>query len=310
MNLHDIVKRRDRNLVVEKGSVEPAYKAGAEGFIGGKLAPNTRLRILNVPKLTSLRLGSPLGWQVIEGEARIEVGKDEIVASTETGATIRSGNFWTSRGELLPFAIGTGIEVGPGNNPHVKPSDTVDVRYLEDVDKDAWLARYHLPQGKESDELWNNYLVGDARDLDVAADASLDFIYSSHVFEHLMNPLGTLANWSRKLKPGGSVLAIVPDSRYCFDLRQQPSSLAEIEHEFTEAQWSPTRAKYQKWCAETEVNGDPDILFSRNYSIHFHYYTPEVFAQLAHKAVDLGLFESFELFTDPNAKDFGVRLKR
>ena len=310
MNLHDIVKRRDRNLVVEQGSVEPAHKAGDGGFIGGKLAPNTRLKLVNARKFTALRLGAPLGWDVIEGDAQIEVSDDEIVASTENGATIRSGGFWTSRGELLPFAVGTGIEVGPGNNPHVKPSDKVAVSYLEDVEKDAWLARYHLPQGQESDELWKNYLVGDARDLEVAGDASLDFIYSSHVFEHLMNPLGTLANWSRKLKPGGSVLAIVPDCRYCFDLRQEPSTLAEIEQEFTDSQWSPTRAKYEKWCLETEVSGDPDKLFNRNYSIHFHYYTPDVFAQLARKAIELGLFAGFQLWTDPNAKDFGVRLIR
>ena len=310
MNFHDIVKRRDRSLIVEQGSVEPAHRAGVDGFIGGKLAPNTRLKLVDVPRFTALRLGAPLGWEVIEGEAQIEVGENEIVASTEKGATIRSGNFWYSREPVLPFAVGDGIEVGPGDNPNIKPSDKVRVRYLEDVDKDAWLARYHLSPGKESDELWQNYLVGDARDLDVAEDASLDFIYSSHVFEHLMNPLGTLANWSRKLKPGGSVLAIVPDCRYCFDLRQEPSSLEEIEREFDENQWDPTPAKYEKWCSGTEVNADPDTLFRRNYSIHFHYYTPEVFAHLAQKAIHLGLFSSVQLWTDPNAKDFAVRLCR
>lgn len=42
------------------------------------------------------------------------------------------------------------------------------------------------------------------------ADSSQDFIIHSHVWEHLPNPLGGLAEWVRVVKPGGYIYAIVP----------------------------------------------------------------------------------------------------
>ncbi len=308
MNLHDIVKRKDKIMVVEAGSVEPAQRSGAEGYLGARVGPQTLVRFVDVRRYTALKLGAPLGWRVIEGDADIQVGPEEIVVRSDGGAVIRSGGPWKPRSWILPYAVGEGLEVGPGQNPQVKPSAKTRVRYLEDVGKDEWLARYHLQASPEIDTLWENYVVGDAQTLDSVNETSLDFIYSSHVFEHLMNPLGVLSSWSTRLKREGSVLAVVPDCRYCFDLRQEPSTLDEIEREFAESKWSPGRDKYEKWCAGTAVGTDPESLIRRHYPIHLHYYTPSVFGQLAGKAVELGLFTHFAMWAEPNAKDFAIRL--
>lgn len=308
MNLYDIVKRMDAAMVIETGTVEPAFRSGPAGYIGARVGPQTRLEFGDLASFTALRSGAPLGWQVIEGEAEIVVGPQSIVVESATGAVIRSGAFFESRLHILPFTTGDGVEIGPGRNPHVKSSAATRVRYLENVSQEEWLARYHLEPSPASDAIWEHYLVGDAQTLAGIDEGTLDFIYSSHVFEHLMNPLGVLANWSARLKPGGSVLAVVPDSRYCFDLRQEPSTLAEMERERIEEQWTPPRAKYEKWCAGTMIGQQPESYIQRNYPIHLHYYTPDIFAQLAARAMGLGMFRHFELWCEPNAKDFAIRL--
>jgi SAM-dependent methyltransferase len=46
--------------------------------------------------------------------------------------------------------------------------------------------------------------------LDEVADASLDFIYSSNVLEHIEDDVAALADLRRKLRPGGRLLLYVP----------------------------------------------------------------------------------------------------
>jgi SAM-dependent methyltransferase len=52
---------------------------------------------------------------------------------------------------------------------------------------------------------------GDAQLLDNVADASFDFLYSSHCLEHLRDPAEALGNWLRVVKPGGHLVVQVPD---------------------------------------------------------------------------------------------------
>lgn len=51
---------------------------------------------------------------------------------------------------------------------------------------------------------------GDAHDLETIADASLDWLFSSHCLEHLEDPERALRNWLRVVKVGGSLLIAVP----------------------------------------------------------------------------------------------------
>ncbi|MDO8542002.1 MAG: class I SAM-dependent methyltransferase [Opitutaceae bacterium] len=48
-------------------------------------------------------------------------------------------------------------------------------------------------------------------------DDTLDYLCSSHVLEHLPNPLGAIWEWHRVLRPGGWLYLVVPDKRYTFD---------------------------------------------------------------------------------------------
>jgi SAM-dependent methyltransferase len=52
---------------------------------------------------------------------------------------------------------------------------------------------------------------GDAQTLENVADATFDFLYSSHCLEHLRDPAEALHNWIRVVKPGGHLVVAVPD---------------------------------------------------------------------------------------------------
>lgn len=225
---------------------------------------------------------------------------------------IASGSAFDPRAALKDLLHGTGVEVGPGANPIVKPSPDLDVRYVETMPADEWLRTYDktrepTPQDRA---LWDRYIIGDAQRIDCCEDGSLDFIFSNHVFEHLMNPLGVLANWSRKLKPDGVIVGVVPDCRYCFDLRQPPSTVAEWLAERDGDVWSLTRAKFEKWCRFTAPYNTVESLIARNYSVHVHYYTPLKFRELIDQGIADGLLGRAFYNTSPNNKDFGFALWR
>lgn len=55
----------------------------------------------------------------------------------------------------------------------------------------------------------------DGRTLDGIESDSIDYIVSTHVFEHIdQDPLKTLLRWSEVLKPGGIILIIMPDMAF------------------------------------------------------------------------------------------------
>lgn len=83
---------------------------------------------------------------------------------------------------------------------------------------------------------------GDAQFLASEADASYDFVHSSHCLEHLVDPRVGLANWFRVVRPGGHLVVTVPDE----DLFEQgvfPSTYnKDHKHTFTiwkTGSWSP-----------------------------------------------------------------------
>lgn len=213
--------------------------------------------------------------------------------------------------KLQPFIHGSGVEVGPGSNPFVVPSTTVDVRYIESKSIDEWRQLYDRHQQKtDNPNLWEQYICDDAHTLRSIDDKSLDFIFSSHVFEHLMNPLQVLKNWLNKLKSGGVLLGVIPDCRFTFDARQCESQMSEILQESDISNYDITPAKYIKWCTYTAPYNTPEDLIARGYSVHVHYYTPTNFTLLAKELVAQGLISRYELNTSPNNKDFGFVLVR
>lgn len=82
---------------------------------------------------------------------------------------------------------------------------------------------------------------GDAELLATVADASFDFVHSSHCLEHMRNVAVALDNWLRVLKPGGHLVCLVPDEDL-YEQGQFPSVFnGDHKHTFTihkTASWS------------------------------------------------------------------------
>lgn len=114
--------------------------------------------------------------------------------------------------EVRALLRGDGLDVGCGDDP-----------VLPGVD------RFDKPDG-------------DANRLSAHVRKRYDFIFASHVLEHLDEPLASLRDWLTLLRPGGHLIVVVPDE----DLYEQgvfPSVFNDDhKHTFTlskAASWSP-----------------------------------------------------------------------
>jgi SAM-dependent methyltransferase len=65
-----------------------------------------------------------------------------------------------------------------------------------------------------------------------AADASYDFVLSSHMLEHSANPIRVLAEWRRLLKPAACLLLVLPEGGKTFDRRRPVTTLAHLIDDF------------------------------------------------------------------------------
>ncbi len=126
------------------------------------------------------------------------------------------------------------LEVG-GPSPVFAASGLLPAyRVLDGVDGLQWSASTawhtldpdapYVPDGSPSGTL---RIVDDA-DLTAVEDARYDVVMSSHVVEHLANPLRTLQAWRRITKPGGHLLIVAPHMAGTFDHRRDVTSLEHL----------------------------------------------------------------------------------
>lgn len=87
---------------------------------------------------------------------------------------------------------------------------------------------------------------GDAQFMTGVADASFDFVHSSHCLEHMRDPAEALGNWLRILKPGGHLIITVPDE----DLYEQGEFPSAFNRDH---KWTFTVYKTQSW-SDKSVN--------------------------------------------------------
>lgn len=97
------------------------------------------------------------------------------------------------------YCGGNGIDVGYGGDPVVVGCDVWDIEH------------------------------GDAQYVETLGDEVYDFVYSSHLLEHLVNPDVALGNWWRVLKPGGHLILYVPD-RELYEKKKTLPSRFSLDH--------------------------------------------------------------------------------
>jgi len=153
--------------------------------------------------------------------------------------------------------------------------------------------RYVLPDGTDKGAL----RILDAGDLHAIADSSYDAVLSSHVVEHLANPLRALAEWRRVVRPGGHLLMVAPHMEGTFDHRRPVTALEHLvederqgtgEDDLTHLQETLALHDFARDVVEaaTQAAWWRDNLTHR--AMHHHTFTtPSLLAMLDHAGLQL-----------------------
>lgn len=159
-------------------------------------------------------------------------------------------------------------------------------------------------------------IIDNGETLATIPSASQDFVIASHFIEHTQDPIGSLENWLRVLKPGGIAFIIVPHKAHTFDKDRPTTSLAHLQRDHSEGpQWS-RRAHFEEWVRlvnrlnESEVDAFVEKIMAMDYSIHFHVWTELEFLEMLHYCFqELKFPGSLEMFRK-NEMEFIVILRK
>jgi GT2 family glycosyltransferase/glycosyltransferase involved in cell wall biosynthesis len=196
------------------------------------------------------------------------------------------------------FLSGNGLEIGALQKPLQVPAK-VKVKYVDRLSKDKLYE--HYPELRQFDLVDVDY-IDDGERLMTFADNSQDFIIANHFFEHCEDPLGTLKNFARVVKPGGVIFMAVPDQRFTFDKNRQITTLEHVVCDYTEGpEWS-RNTHFWEWVQLVEPNLGRTYsnlsqqearvaeLMAQGYSIHFHCWRSDDLAKMLYYGTDkLGL---------------------
>ncbi len=187
-------------------------------------------------------------------------------------------NIDDAKARMLDQIVGAGIEIGAYRNP--LPVRNGTVRYV-DLFTPEQAARM-FPESDDRDGVVTPDIIAPADDLGVLEDKTLDFVLTSHVLEHLPDPIKALKEWHRTLKPGGMMLLILPDKRNTFDLPRPYTPLTHLIQDHQEDAESDSRKArdrehFREWArwvngmrGDAQVELWADLLHRAGYPIHYH----------------------------------------
>jgi predicted SAM-dependent methyltransferase len=184
------------------------------------------------------------------------------------------------------YINGSGLEVGALHRPLRVPPDA-RVRYVDRMDRAE--LRSHYPELAD-EPLVEVDVIDDGETLSSQEDASVDFVIANHFIEHTQDPLGTLSNLLRILRPGGILYLAVPDRRRTFDADRPPTPLEHLVRDHREGPGWSRAAHQEEWARlvdkvpAAEVDERVRALEESDYSIHFHVWTPREFGELLEHA--------------------------
>lgn len=156
--------------------------------------------------------------------------------------------------ELQDFARGRGLEIGPLHDAIVR-KDQADVRYIDIQDQAGLRAYYQDHDGipvEKIPEIDYPLTRPDGRIVSLVeacqAGAPFDWAVASHVVEHVPDVIGWLDQLAEVTVDGGSLVLVVPDRRYCFDVHRPPTSVgAMLEAHLLGAVRPGVRAVYDNY---------------------------------------------------------------
>ncbi len=191
----------------------------------------------------------------------------------------------TRLARFLPevYLRGEGLEIGALHDPMRVPTDT-RVRYVDRLSVADLRVQY--PELKKT-ALVPVDIVTDGERLSGIGDESQDFVIARHFLEHCQDPIGTLKQFFRVLKPGGIAYLAIPDKRFTFDRERPITSLQHLLEDHERGPEPTRRAHFEEYVrfvhgadTDAEVQRQADELMARDYSIHYHVWTQHELLEL------------------------------
>ena len=125
-----------------------------------------------------------------------------------------------------------GVEIGgissSGNLIYTLTKNLDNIIYSEDkivITKNK--KQYHYHPGKVG-----KVIINDATNIESVKNNTYDYLYASHVLEHIANPIKALNEWLRIIKPDTYLILILPEKSRTFDRLRPISSFETILNQY------------------------------------------------------------------------------
>jgi SAM-dependent methyltransferase len=183
-------------------------------------------------------------------------------------------SIYHTRGSVAAmFLRGEGIEIGALHQP-LKMPEGAAVKYVDRMTATDLRLQYAelaaLP-------LVDVDIIDDGETLKTLPDAGQDFVVANHFLEHCQDPIRTIVNLFRVLKPGGVLLMAVPDKRWTFDSERPCTTVEHLLRDYQDGPAWSKRGHFEEWSrlvnhstGEAAVEQEVRHLINLDYSIHFH----------------------------------------
>jgi predicted SAM-dependent methyltransferase len=183
------------------------------------------------------------------------------------------------------YLRGQGIEIGGLHNP-LPLYEGATAKYVDRLSTEElrrWLSseevRRCYPDLGEKAQVTVD-IIDDGETLRSIADGSVDFVIANHMLEHTHNPIGTVENFLRVVKPGGMLYMAIPDKRYTFDRDREVTSFAHIRDDYLRKEPWTDRLHYEDWARHVQDFPDQEAIdryvekaVAEQENIHFHVWT-------------------------------------
>jgi len=178
---------------------------------------------------------------------------------------------------------GSGLEIGAMQDP-LRVRRGVQVRYVDWLDTAKLRAMHTNKAGRHIVEV---DIVDDGERLATIGDATQSFVIANHFLEHCEDPIGTLGNLLRVVKPDGVVFLSVPDKRHIFDRDRASTTIEHLVRDHEQGPEVSRQAHYEdvvrlgiKVQGEAAVATAVRDLVEQKFRIHFHCWTQTDFLHL------------------------------
>jgi hypothetical protein len=162
---------------------------------------------------------------------------------------------------LHDFSRGRGLEIGPLHSPIVRKHEAA-VHYVDIKDQAGLRAYYDGHVGITVENIPEIDYPLTQPDGTIAslveatkAGAPFDWGVASHVVEHVPDLIGWLEELAEVTVDGGTLVLVVPDRRYCFDVHRPPTTVgAMLEANLVGSVRPSVRAVYDHYSRVVQYN--------------------------------------------------------